>query len=414
MRNYLFLVLASFASACSQSALPDTTPPPDMMPPPDMVPVPFPAPHPDAPQVVTGGGPTDSTPVFVPVVWASDDATLKMQIEDFVNKVGGTNYWSAATKEYGVGAGTSTMPVEVSEVPAAMISDGDIQTWLAGKLNADDPAFPKPTSGTIYTLFYPAGVTISLQGGGGGGVSCQDFGGYHSDLSLDAQHNSMQVAYAVIPRCDSFGMLNGIDAITGTASHELIEAATDPFPMDNPAYGGVDDNHAYWEFALGGGETGDMCAQFPGSFTMFPELNYTVQRTWSNASAAAGHDPCVPVPQGEIYFNSAPELPDTIGTRVGNIPGVLVPVGMTKTIPLDLFSDADTGGVWTVSVKDYASLTGGTSSFQFTTDKNSGKNGDRIMLTIKSLSQTRTHHGTFIVLSHRSGVTHYWFGFIGQ
>ena len=96
---------------------------------------------------------------------------------------------------------------------------------------------------------------------------------------------------------------------------------------------------------LGGGEVGDLCAQEPGAFTQFPELAYTVQRTWSNAAAMASHDPCVPALANEVYFNAVPELNDTI--TIGGMftmLGVQIPVGQTKTIDLDLFSDGDTGG----------------------------------------------------------------------
>jgi hypothetical protein len=34
--------------------------------------------------------------------------------------------------------------------------------------------------------------------------------------------------------------------------------------------------------------------------------------------------------------------------------GVKIPVGQSKTIELDLFSDGDTGGPWLVDVKDYS------------------------------------------------------------
>ena len=38
-----------------------------------------------------------------------------------------------------------------------------------------------------------------------------------------------------------------------TVSHELQEAATDPFPNSNPAYVQTDNNDLVWTFATGGG-----------------------------------------------------------------------------------------------------------------------------------------------------------------
>src|SRR5204863_109487 len=83
-----------------------------------------------------------------------------------------------------------------------------------------------PDDETLIALFYPSGLTITEAGGGFAGESCVTFGGYHSDLTLDAAHGGKHVAYAVLPRCPTFGDLVGIDAVTGAASHEFIEAAT--------------------------------------------------------------------------------------------------------------------------------------------------------------------------------------------
>ena len=46
------------------------------------------------------------------------------------------------------------------------------------------------------------------------------------------------------------GGLSAFDTLTGTTSHELIEAATDPYPYQNTAYGSVDDGHISWLFVL--------------------------------------------------------------------------------------------------------------------------------------------------------------------
>ena len=83
--------------------------------------------------------------------------------------------------------------------------------------------------------------------------------------------------------------------------------------MTSPAYPLTDDAHIYWVRALGGGETSDLCAQDPESFTEFDELPYVVQRSWSNKAASAGHDPCVPQLQGDVYFNAAPVMNDDSG-----------------------------------------------------------------------------------------------------
>jgi hypothetical protein len=303
-------------------------------------------------------------------------------------------------------------------------------------------------------MHYPAGLTISLSSGGGGGssASCTDFGGYHSDFALPptttvtldpadagAADGGMEdagdlpdggtitflsnpnglsyAAYAVIPRCTNFGSLTGIDAVTGAESHELAEASTDPYPNDEPAYATVDDRHFFWERALGGGEVGDMCAQNLGAFTKFEGLAFTVQRIWSNKNAKEGHDPCQPELPGEVYFNSMPELKDLTTVNFGGTSltyeSVNVPVGSSRTINLDLFSEGDTGGPWTVSVQDLNSFAGGQALVDFTLSPISGQNGNQLQMSIVPKTASR-RSDTFIVVSTRGNDQNLWVGAVND
>jgi hypothetical protein len=403
-------------------------------------------PH-DPPQVITGGGPVLASPKIVPIFFATDDPSTTSSLADFVSKVGATQYWKAAVSEYGVGAATGETPIQLTTAdnPSSTIDDTAIQAWLAGKLNSDDPAFPKPDANTVYTLFYPAGITITLGGGGGGGggpdggvddggaeggspadaggpgfvsSSCTSFGGYHSNIQLDANHGTMNVAYAVLPRCATFGQLTGLDAVTGAASHELIEASTDPYPQTLAAYAQVDDAHIYWMSLLGGGEVGDMCAQFDGVFTKFAELpDYTVQRTWSNKAAKAGQDPCVPALPNEVYFNAAPVL-DSISISIFgqtvSVDGDQIAVGQSKTIELDLFSSGPTGGPWTLSALDGAGLRGQTPQLKFAFDNATGQNGDKVNMTVTVVSAGRRNRESFIIISQLGTQKNLWIGEVGN
>jgi hypothetical protein len=378
----------------------------------------YPAPHPPPPEVVTYGGPVLAAPKFVPVFFSNDDAATVASMKDFASKIGATEYWKAATSEYGVGPGTSLAPIDLAETATGTIDDNQIQTWLLGKLNDNDPAWPAPDADTVYVLHYPAGVTITLQDQQGTAESCQSFGGYHNNVTLDAAHGSLDVAYAVLPRCSNFGDLQGLDALTGAESHELVEAATDPYPQVNPAYAQTDEAHLIWTFALGGGETGDMCAQLPGAFTTFPEIAYTVQRSWSNASAKAGHDPCVPTIPGQAYFNSAPVLNDDIilgfGGQKISMKGVKIPVGGSKTVEVDLFSDAPTGGPWDVEVMDSSGFMGGSKMLDLSLDRTSGQNGEKLHLTINVLKASPYKAEAFYVISKLNGQANIWVGLVGN
>jgi hypothetical protein len=136
-------------------------------------------------------------------------------------------------------------------------------------------------------------------------------------------------------------------------------------------------------------------------FTQFSYLNYTVQRTWSNKAVKAGHDPCQPELPGEVYFNAAPVLPDmaqvNIQGQTVTIRSVKIPVGSSKTIPVELWSEAPTGP-WTVSAND---LSGG--ALTLSLDKSTGQNGDVLNLTIKVNQAGQGGLEAFIVKSIQTG-----------
>jgi hypothetical protein len=383
----------------------------------------------DAPQVVTAGGPVLTNPKIQPVFFPGFD--YPTQLTDFASKIGASSYW-AALSEYKVGPITSLTPITLTNaqiVPADIgsINDAYIQSWLVARFDGSHPEFgTTPDANAIYTLFYPTATTISLGGGGGspdGGVpdggfggfnsqSCVSFGGYHGSVQIGSQ----LVAYAVIPECGTFGNLVGVNAETATTSHELSEAATDPYTPATPAYGQVDADHIGWEFFLGGGEIGDMCAQFPDSFYVPSDFGFMAQRNWSNANAVAGHDPCVPVPSTQPYFNSMPVLTDSVATRGGNTTkGIMTPVGQAVTVEVDLFSDAPTTGPWTVSAQAYSRTSAAPVTVSF--DTNKGQNGDKVHMTLTATAAftgTKTKNATLLITSVLGVRQTQWIAILGQ
>ena len=183
-------------------------------------------------------------------------------------------------------------------------------------------------------------------------------------------------------------------------SHEWVEAATDPVdalggafsltPPPGSAYFLVDADHVVWGL-LGGSEAGDLCESEGLAYFKPADVGYAVQRTWSNARAAASHDPCAPDLPGNPYLNSAPVLPEVVtfsssltGTLVTR--GITIAPGQSATIDVDLFSDVDTGGPWSVTAEDliyknYGSY-GLPETLAFSWDRTSGTNGDTLHLTI--------------------------------
>jgi hypothetical protein len=373
----------------------------------------YPAPFPSPPQVVTFSGPILSAPKFVPVFFAGDDPTLVGELKDFAAKLGASQYWAATTAEYGVGAGSAAAPVMLGETAARAIDDNAIQTWLADKVNSDDLAWPVADANTVYVLHYPVATKITQ----GGFSSCSDFAEYHSSITLNAAHDLQQVAYAVVPHCESFNGLTGIDELTAAESHALLNAATDPYP-NYPAYARFDADHIYWETVVGGVELAEMCAHFANPTLKPTDLGYTVQRAWSNRAAKAGSDPCRPELANEVYFNAAPVLPDSIETTVlgqtRTVPGVAIAVGSSKTIDLELFSSADTQGPWNLTALDVSHALAGPELLSLSLNRSSGVNGDKLRLTITVLAAGPQYTETFLVRSMLGSEETLWFGIVGN
>jgi hypothetical protein len=371
----------------------------------------YPAPHPDMPQAQSVNGPVMKAPKVVAITFQGDP--LQASVDGFITQlVGATSYWSGATAEYGVGPLTAAPPVHVAEAAGTNLTDADVQAWLTSKINAGGD-FPAPDANTLYAIFYPDGTTVSDSGA----ALCHEFQGYHSNYSLAP---GKLVAYAIIGRCPPpLKGLPEMDEVSAEASHEIVEGATDPFPKDNPAWTDIDRDHGGWALVGGGAELGDLCAPFPNAFFKPSGVSNLVARIWSNKAAAAGHDPCEP--QGESpYFNSAPVLDDpieVIDSPVGSFKtkGVSIPVGSSKTVELDLYSDAPTSGPWKVSVLDLTSaFFGGPEALSFTLDASEGKNGDKLHLTIKSLAKSPLGAAPFWVQNELGESITVWIGLVGN
>jgi hypothetical protein len=138
---------------------------------------------------------------------------------------------------------------------------------------------PTPPSQTIYVVYLPPGTNIVL--GKEQNCGCNSIGGAHT--ILDAAGDAL----AYVQRCNT----SDNDSVTRIASHEVAESLTDSaqhgyyMPQGNPPW-----TASVWASFQGGGvEIGDLCAS-----TFVTEGQWTYQRIWSNAAAAAGGDPCVP------------------------------------------------------------------------------------------------------------------------
>jgi hypothetical protein len=138
---------------------------------------------------------------------------------------------------------------------------------------------------------------------------CKGWDGYHSFSTAGALPS---FPYALVADC-----LHDVQGdLIPTASHEFVEAATDPIDgwyLDVPP-------PDLWSTQLYE-EVVDLC-QYELNVQQGP---YTVQRVYSNSAAMGGGSPCIPVPQGEVFFDVTTQ-PTTVLTAPpgGSIQATLI------------------------------------------------------------------------------------------
>jgi len=362
----------------------------------------YPAFAPEVGQLVDNGGDILAAPEITTITWAGEPNAATF--EQFGDELGPSAYWKAVTSEYGVGAAKSDAEhhVRLADAAPATIADTDIPTLLTQHLTDTATTWPVPNDNSVYIFYIPQASTLTLEGDG---ACAQGIGGYHDSTNI----NGKQVAYAVVPQCDS-----DVGEVTLSASHELAEASTDPHPQDAPAWVGFDENHLSWEFFQQfQSEDGDACEFYRASTMTDADIPFTVQRQWSNASAKAGHDPCVPAPVG-TYFNVTPLTLDTIDLDLSALGGGTAPtkgykvkVGETKTIALGFYSDGPIEP-WTIRAVEGGIM--GTSQkgrVDLSLDVTQGTNGQKAYLTVKVNTQGRTKGELISIVSDNGKSKHY-------
>ncbi len=342
----------------------------------------------DLPQVQNAGGPVLDTPTVISVTFPSPDGgadPLASMADAFVGSLPGTAF-SRAAQEYGVKSLIAGSPIHSSLQLGAMVDDALWQDRLASELAQGLDGFSTPPAEALYILFIPPGVAVTASGQTG----CFDFGGYHSAISISGR---AKVAYAVVARCPGgFNDESEADSVTAVASHEILEAATDPYYWLNDGAWATVDNSALAFGLLFGGEIADLCLDSVPAVYTPPDLPYVVQRTWSNAAARADQDPCIPPPtSGEPFFQSSPELPSATEIKFDGAAtqtaGLSLAVGQSITIPVDLYSASPTNGPWALNVLPLSSGT-----VKWSLDRDAGGNGEQVHLTL-TLEEARRGAG---------------------
>jgi hypothetical protein len=375
----------------------------------------YPADHTPIPLVDYNGGPILANPEIVTVSFAADEnPTLIGRVQQLDDIITTTTWWNAVSSEYCqsdntcIGVGSSGGHVVLQAPPASSYDDSStgapssLQDFIKANVAAPDGGatdggsgsdggaanlLPAPDANTLYVIYFPASVTITLDGE----TSCSSFGAYHNTTIIpDVNGVPTAVPYAIIPRCGTKESTTTI-----SASHEIIEASTDPeIGIGTLSY--YMTNNTLWPIA--GGEVGDLCEGFGSNGISWVEATFTLQRSWSNKSAKAGNDPCVPIPPTEVYFNAAP--------RESKI--LLPKVGSTAVVDIDAFSDGPYPP-WTLTAIDFAAFQNGSSALSFSFDNSSVQNGSYVQLTVSSTATLPGGQDEFVIEStDSSGNRHSW------
>lgn len=371
------------------------------------------------PPVTYQGGSLIAAPAIVTVTFPGDSSAPSLAT--FATSVASSSYWDAVRAGYCgggdcVGDGTAEAAVALTAPPDSSYTDSStggastLQTFLRGLVTAG--AVPAPDANTLYALYLPAETSIAFDGM----ASCQDFEGYHNSMTMGSQ----EVNYAVISECPAPRMTPAITALenaTVSASHEIVEAATDP-EMNRYSFALDLADPSTWGWAdIQGVEIADLCLDpFRLGQDEATENGYTVQRVWSVQNASAGKNPCVPIPSGEAYFNVYPT--DSV---------LVMDVGQSKTIEIDAGADGDIGS-WMLTAQDWTDATGQSLYLTFSIQNGTGaaagpevlvQSGDRLELQVTmtadpsgtpygeadavlvstNQSQTAAHFWPFVVLT---------------
>jgi hypothetical protein len=269
------------------------------------------SPHPPFPQASLAGGSVMTSPQIVSVSFAGTTP----HVHAFADWVGGSAWLGAVGADYGVKGTAHLKSVVLPQSVGAVVTGDDVVNLLTTSIAPGGP-LPAPNPDTLYLIEYPPGTTVGAFQGITDTCSRRwdgtSIGGYHFNVGS----GSSAVKYAVVPNCPD----ETDDEVWIAASHEFIEAATDPIP--NTGYGVWSDKSG-WSYM--GGEIGDLC-----SGHWLTEAGHTVQRIYSNSAAAAGGSPCVPAPPDVFYgVSSAPDGPSAAP-------------GATVTVPLSAWSSGKT------------------------------------------------------------------------
>ncbi len=164
---------------------------------------------------------------------------------------------------------------------AAKMDKVDVEAEIVNQI--DQGVLPKPDADTLYMINFPAGITLTT----GGEASCSAWCGDHEGFT---SQNYGRIYYAMLPDISgacSFGCGfagKAFDSMTVIASHEVVEAITDPMCPNLNESGKFP---AAW-LSADQNEVGDLCVNSSASL-VDGSTTYALQGEWdNNANACKG------------------------------------------------------------------------------------------------------------------------------
>jgi hypothetical protein len=339
------------------------------------------------PRIEYRGGPFLRNPRIVTITFTKDDPKLVARLEQFGTWITRSPWWHTVIEGYCakpdecIGDGSAAPPLHLDDALPTEMRDSDVdglllRTAKAGRLGPLD-------TNTLLLVYLPKGVSL-----GDATTPRYCTGGpraFHRALEVDGA----RIPFAVLPRCSDEAEL------TGTASHEILEATTNVFPAERG-----------FAFVAGSGPSGftaagleavDPCGLVTMDGHWTTDNGFVVHRAWSNREAALAHDPCVPSRPDRPYVMLVPREPAVRLPREGE----------TATIDFD----ASTAGPplrWAVSAFDLSGYQDHEQYVELTLDKATIATGESVKLSIRSRKRNPKERGIIAVVSTLGVHSHMW------
>jgi hypothetical protein len=237
-----------------------------------------------------GNGHVLSPMTLVTLVAANDP--LGADYGSFSDALIASQWLPAVASEYAAAAPAASLHVTIPAITADVTEAQVVAAISAAIL---DGGAPQPDGNTLYLVYLPAPFNVV------NAAACA----YHKTWYRDGGTFPGD-GWGVVGQCTPFrGGETAEQANTRVGSHEVIEAVTDSIGTWNLGVTSATPwTKSVWSAyeEVGHVEVGDLCEG-----TRIMEGAWEYQRSWSNAHAAAGDDPCLPANPGGYFNVSAPQ-----------------------------------------------------------------------------------------------------------